>query len=843
MSGTYVPGFSPSLQRFAIGGGVDTGQDYAPTPTTPQRQSTKPELAANLTALLAAQQAGQNPQMDPVEAALVAGMQQPTYSPEFQNYLGTVSDYMAGLGTPEIGRFINTIPLTQTLGGAGSGIKKFTGEGELSPYAARPAEQNVNYYGTLYDGSDGSPMGALNIGYNTPLVLVDNRTGQIVSQGTGYQAAQDMMKAAKGLTTAGGSKADWSIYTGEPGATDLSTYRPAVYDIPDQSMLGQFADMALTGLGSALGPLGAMAGSALSSIAQGRSLGGTLKNAAIAGGTTYLGGKLGAPSGLGSAADISKGTLDVLRAGGAGMAALQAAPDIIEVIANTGRVLGSNAGSAVGALSGAFGGNTSGPTAGNLQSAFDPNAQIVVSAPKPPVTVPLPSTPGLPSFPNIGITEPGLATNMGGIRQPTPQPDTQQPVDQTADPIVVKGLLDQGMTVGQILAMGVPIAAVTAAAAMGSASGAAGSAASGAAPTQPGTPAPATPDQIVVNAVKPPLVADAGVLAGLTGGVGAIPVIGGGNLPNVPTTTASGPEPNESILDRIGNLSTLDKIRLAGLGLGTIGDLFGGGGTQNTGTIPAGLGGPLNPVFSRTLPAANLPAAAPRAPQDIDYYRYGYGPQQSFFNNAPQGAANTSTAYTGYAEGGEVRDYDMEGALRAGIKPDEFGHMPDTYKLPNHMTFSEDSVYSTPEQRGGRWIEGEDGQWVFWPSEYNMAQHPMSEMQDYFERVEQNIPGRPDSYAVYPSDYRLPERKAVGGYAVGGPGDGREDKIPAMLSDGEYVLDAETVAMLGNGSSKAGAKKLDQFRVNVRKQKGRKMAKGQFSDDAKAPEHYLKGRN
>jgi hypothetical protein len=34
---------------------------------------------------------------------------------------------------------------------------------------------------------------------------------------------------------------------------------------------------------------------------------------------------------------------------------------------------------------------------------------------------------------------------------------------------------------------------------------------------------------------------------------------------------------------------------------------------------------------------------------------------------------------------------------------------------------------------------------------------------------------------------------------------------------------------------------LDQFRINVRRDKGRKLAKGEFSVDAKRPEHYLKG--
>lgn len=74
---------------------------------------------------------------------------------------------------------------------------------------------------------------------------------------------------------------------------------------------------------------------------------------------------------------------------------------------------------------------------------------------------------------------------------------------------------------------------------------------------------------------------------------------------------------------------------------------------------------------------------------------------------------------------------------------------------------------------------------------------------------------------------------------VGGPGTGRSDSIDAKLSDGEYVIDAETVALLGDGSSKAGAKRLDQFRANIRKQKGRELAKGKFSPDAKRPEQYL----
>jgi hypothetical protein len=78
-------------------------------------------------------------------------------------------------------------------------------------------------------------------------------------------------------------------------------------------------------------------------------------------------------------------------------------------------------------------------------------------------------------------------------------------------------------------------------------------------------------------------------------------------------------------------------------------------------------------------------------------------------------------------------------------------------------------------------------------------------------------------------------------FAVNGAGTGRSDDIPAVLSDGEYVIDAETVALLGDGSNKAGAKKLDELRIKVRKHKGRKLAKGRFSANAKRPEAYLSG--
>ena len=70
-------------------------------------------------------------------------------------------------------------------------------------------------------------------------------------------------------------------------------------------------------------------------------------------------------------------------------------------------------------------------------------------------------------------------------------------------------------------------------------------------------------------------------------------------------------------------------------------------------------------------------------------------------------------------------------------------------------------------------------------------------------------------------DYLNPRRAAYGGIAslatggyprktgaISGPGTETSDSIPAMLSDGEFVMTAKAVKAMGNGSRRAGAKKM-----------------------------------
>lgn len=78
------------------------------------------------------------------------------------------------------------------------------------------------------------------------------------------------------------------------------------------------------------------------------------------------------------------------------------------------------------------------------------------------------------------------------------------------------------------------------------------------------------------------------------------------------------------------------------------------------------------------------------------------------------------------------------------------------------------------------------------------------------------------------------------GVHVKGPGDGTSDEIPAVLSDGEYVIPAHVVSALGNGSNDAGAKALDALQENVRMHVGKQMAQGKHPRRIGNPEKYLK---
>ena len=54
---------------------------------------------------------------------------------------------------------------------------------------------------------------------------------------------------------------------------------------------------------------------------------------------------------------------------------------------------------------------------------------------------------------------------------------------------------------------------------------------------------------------------------------------------------------------------------------------------------------------------------------------------------------------------------------------------------------------------------------------------------------------------------------------VQGQGGGQDDNVPAVLSPGEYVWDADTVSAIGDGNNDEGARRLDQVRERIRAKK------------------------
>lgn len=177
-----------------------------------------------------------------------------------------------------------------------------------------------------------------NVIENQPVRLVDMRTGKVVFQGTGYEAAEKSIELAAELTKAGGNKADWEIQTGQfqnPGSGDLqfgNSFKTVANEKKNTSVLNQALDIvgdaalgfiiggpvgaaiaagasaagvnvsdiaypiiATMGATLAFGPLGTMAtigaaafGTAVSSAVQGRSVEETLIRTAITAATAGI---------------------------------------------------------------------------------------------------------------------------------------------------------------------------------------------------------------------------------------------------------------------------------------------------------------------------------------------------------------------------------------------------------------------------------------------------------------------------------------------------------------------------------------------------------------------------
>ncbi len=88
----------------------------------------------------------------------------------------------------------------------------------------------------------------------------------------------------------------------------------------------------------------------------------------------------------------------------------------------------------------------------------------------------------------------------------------------------------------------------------------------------------------------------------------------------------------------------------------------------------------------------------------------------------------------------DVADYDLAGAFKAGLAPGANGHWVDTFKKPNHPTFSDQSQYHGQDgHQGGTWTQL-GGQWVFTPTPTNLANMGGPQgLQRYFDQGDPNV--------------------------------------------------------------------------------------------------------
>lgn len=632
--------------------------------------------------------------------------------------------------------------------------------------------------------------------------LVDNATGQVIYEGTGYDAANRAVSLAQGLTDSGGRKATWDIQATAPG---LPGFQTVAHEKKNSNVLGTLADIGLPILGAAIPGLGTLAGMGLgslaSSAAQGRSIKDTLLRAGLTVGTAGLMDKLGVNQAISNALSGSGSSAGSLASEALGSSTIMS--DINDMVAgNLASAFGGSAGSSLGGalgdivVNGIGGSAIPSAVAGGLAGGLAGGIPGTAAAPSFPenitVTGQSPPQQSLPSAPLASI--PAASGALGDIVVNGQLPP--QPVDQ-------------------------PVAS---------------------------TPAAAFPENITVTGQTQPVQQTPSLE---NTALGALPGTMA-DLANNPNINDPQTAPAKTTLDKI-----VDYLRLGGAGmgvLGSIGSLLGGGNQDAAaGTIPGGLNGGLNPIFSKTLPsnpnipgvggAANLTPRTLGGPNqpNIDWNTYGMRPELSFFNYVPKG----------YARGGDVgRDtYDE-------LSPSE----------KNFVDYHRRNLAVAPlEQEGALttvrgMVNRVDGGEMLHPSYIHGRVAPPSEARAWATHSGIEFPVYPDAltalareqalHEIIDADtarYKRGDRDWLRGYARGGDvahagsRHGRSDDVPAMLSDGEYVIDAETVALLGNGSNEAGARQLDAFRVNIRKHKGRSLARGEISPNAKRAEAYMTG--
>lgn len=360
-----------------------------------------------------------------------------------------------------------------------------------------------------------------------------------------------------------------------------------------------------------------------------------------------------------------------------------------------------------------------------------------------------------------------------------------------------------------------------------------------------------------------------GLGAGLGNMAGGVGFMGGGNAagvaslaPHVASTgTAAGSTAGLGLAGQIGSMAA------------PIGGLGGLGAA--TGSLMSTPRDPM-PQMDMTPPVPdagivhNRNAPPTREfvdPGNIDYANYGMRGEQAFYRprvNVP-GVGLAKGGRVGYAEGGEVNIW--------GVPPEEtfIGKLRAQRKMPleDQLHVTEDDpawgfvgsmsglkipMAEKMSRQGGalksrpglkRIADALDSHQVEWEYDdmggiraFVETHHPskgwfkqsktfkentsLKTLRDWLGYAKGGKVARAPSLGASRAVARSGISQAARMGTVRGPGDGQDDKIPAMLSDNEHVIDAGTVALAGNGSSDAGHRVIEKFKRDIRAKAGLK---------------------
>ena len=678
-----------------------------------------------------------------------------------------------------------------------------------------------------------------------PVRLVDHRTNQIVFEGTGFDAARKATELGQSLTNQFGRKANYSIQTADP----TGNYSTVAYEKKNKSTLGKIGDVVGTALPIAvslipglqfLGPVAsaALAGGAGAALKGQNILKGVAMGGLSAAGGQVLGPALGAGGALGTnlapklataigtglgstAGGLATGqSLKSSLLGGVASGALSyVAPDIqreLGISTKSGSIF-RGGDSAVGS-----GADAGAGTSGDAAVYGGPNAEIIVNA-----------TPSF-SAPNV---------NLGGFKTPTQKyldaaasddiinPETRTPYNTgyDGDLINVTGSVPGAVTGGVPVTGGGLSPEILRAINEPAQTAADDSEIIKVTGQLPGAVTGGFTGNPVVDRLIQPETAELGDenLIKVTGQrPGA--VTGGLDLGGVTLSPVVNPAPEltpEEILVKArekptGGLTVAQNPVVNGVDQVTKEIVATAPKVENTTPVSVPVTGGLT-LTPELLTDIDTKSAEEKAKEEeakkklgVEEYLRIAGLISGLVGGGGGGSGQTGT----YGGGGTGRLNPIFSA-----------------KLPSAGGLGAIGATRTARPMG-------DQDWLTYGTRPEL---------NFFDYAAQNnpapittpVPNNPAGPAMYAPDVDN-MRFAKGGraeFAVNGPGTGRSDDIPAVLSDGEYVIDAETVALLGDGSNKAGAKKLDDLRVKVRKHKGQKLAKGRFSANAKKPEAYLSG--